>query len=516
MIRSLMICLFFVGRSDCLFIEGCPLLGCRPSGTYSMYLNVPRKNASVVWETKFIYIPVPRALGCVANGFNIICQSNGPFSEDKGYVSLDGGNGTVRWWDKVLRFPSLPVMDNYGDVTGSDGDKLVHYDSDGKLFPIIPCKGMKPMFSMTLLGTNYLLMVSEHGELAVRATNGVPISFLFLNATIEGIEGIFLPVSNPVVNGDRFYIMTYFMPTEVSKQYLVLNRRLYAIDVHQRMSAIITIAWYYSFDTSTVFPERETRSERLNYVRNKDSNTNISEFQTMQSHFSKKFINENVIAKQDLIWDEMSNMIYAILQPVNSSSYGEYLFWAIRDVGNTTSLIFRLDKSVNHMTMFESNTDANNGKQGDETIPNSLWLCLNNGKIVSLSKNGTLIRTINLPAILKADITITSKVVTARASGINYDILIMGIKLSNHTRESISILREYGITDEKVSSLMIALDTSTELYANGLIMWMVAVPGNLEIKGQISGSLGVENQRKDRIVFYAEEPGESAKVMAIE
>ena len=48
-------------------------------------------------------------------------------------MALIPDNGTVAWYGDSLRRPTLPIMDIYGDVIGTDGHSLVMYDSDGKI-----------------------------------------------------------------------------------------------------------------------------------------------------------------------------------------------------------------------------------------------------------------------------------------------------------------------------------------------------------------------------------------------
>ena len=514
MLRFQTICLFVIvlcDRSDCLHIDGCPLLGCRPSGSFSMYLNIPRKNATVAWETKLLD-PVPNALGCVADRFNIMCQSNGPFEEDTGYVSLAGVNGTIRWRDKILRFPSLPIMDNFGDVTGSDGTNLVHYDIDGNLYPVIPCKeGMKPIFSMNLLGSRYMLMASENGAFSIRATNGIPISFIYLNATIKGAKGLFLPLSQPVVNGKRFYVMTYFVPSSTSKDELLVNQRLYAIDVHQRMTKIITIAWYYSFQPFKSILDSEIRTRTVYSVNNKVSAADTSG-KAKNRGVSWNHMHTGLIMKQAIMWDGTTKRIYVIIKPANPLAFNGSLFLALKDNGKNATLDFDLGIPVDHMTTFEHNTGVSGTSKGN-SYADSVWLGLNNGTILSMSKNGSITRWINLRDLLKANVTITSEIMTTRANDSESDTLLMAVRLSNPGTECFTKLNEYGITDRNVRSLIIAIGTSSTEPSD--ILWMVAVPGNLEVKGQIAGSLSLDTKQKDRIVFYAEQSGKSASIIAI-
>ena len=512
MYRTLLLCLLCIGRIDGLFIEGCPLFGCRPSGTFSMYLNVPRTNASVVWETSFIYDPVPNALGCVANDVSIICQSNGPFSEDKGYVSLFGSNGTIQWRDKVLRFPTLPMVDNYGDVTGSDGVRLVHYDADGKLYPIIPVKGMKPILSITLVSTHFLLIISENGGISVRETNAIPDAFIFLNASVDGINGTFIPTSQPVVNGNRFYILTEFLPDDPAKS--LVMQRLYAIDIHDRMANIITVAWYYNLQQHIHYSEPRQKKRMMTLT-----DTLLFQPAYKKLRGSKRNPNSIPLMKQSLMFDGTNSMVYAIVSSLNKNgkeqSNSDDVFMAFKDTGNSPSLEYKIGQPIVHMAKFEQNTGNTNkrGKEGNHT--SSLWLLLKDGRIMALSSSGNVFKHLNISAVLEANVSITSKVVLARENDSGTDTLIMGIQLSNISSKCITKLRHYGIAGDNVTSLVIAIDASAESNMKS-ILWMVKVPGNMEVKGQISGSMGADTRRKDRIIFYAEETGKTAKVMAIE
>ena len=466
-----------LGRINCLFIEGCPLYGCRPSGSFSMYLDVPRKNVSIAWETKFVFDPVPDALGCVANDVNIICQSNGPFSEDKGYISLDGGNGTVHWRDKVLRFPSLPVMDNYGDVTGSDGTKLVHYDADGKLYPVIPCDHLKPVLSLQLVGTDFLLLVSSSGEIVVRDTNAVPVGFLVLKANIKGCNGTFVPISQPVVNGNRFYALTEFLPKDDICERLHIQR-LYAVDVRHSLDNRIKVAWYYNFQG-----------------------------------INKPSLSQNTSREQNLMWDSVNSLLYMKI-PTSSNNPTKSTFYALKDSGNFSLLAFHFNIDVQHMAKFEANTDANEMQMGSN-VSTFLWLASLNGTLSAITGNGSIVRQIDMAKILRSDVIITSKVVVARSIVNGSDILVFSVQAKTVTSDFISILKHYNISGPDVSSLIIAVDATVDPESNDVILWMFPVSGNMQVKGQVSGSRGVANQRKDQIIFYAEEEGKTAKVFSI-
>ena len=505
-IQLLLVFMCVIRLTDCLFIEGCPLFGCRPSGSFSMYLDVSRKNTSVAWETNFVLDPVPNALGCVANDVSTICQSNGPFKEDTGYVSLNGLNGRHLWRDKELHFPPLPILDNYGDLTGSDGLKLVHYDENGKLYPIISCDGLRPVLSLQLVGTDFLLLVSEHGEIVVRDTNGVPVGSLFLKAVIQKVNGTFVPISQPVVNGYRFYLLTKFVPETDMADTLELQR-LYAIDVHHSLLNRITIGWHYDF-------ERQTYDQNNNiakYVR-KNKFKLLSTSRTQRPRRNKDMPQEQI-----LMWDNSNKLLYINLPNLSTApgigSDSGNAFLALRDSGNHSSLAFRLNVDIKHMAKFETNTDIGH-RANKETV--LLWLISSNGTCFAVESNGSVTNIINMTEILGIDILVTSKVVLIRSDDHEPDILVFAFQSTKPSTKFRSVLSQYGMTSVDASNFIVAINTPVNNQkSNDVIQWMVSVPSNMTVKGQITGSRGASTGRQDQIVLYAEDIGKSAKVFAV-
>lgn len=479
------------------------MFGCRPSGSFSFYLNIPRENITVNWVSDVQLDPVPNALGCVADSVNIVCQSNGVFSDEKGYISIYGENGTLRWRDKILNFPTLPLLDNYGDVTGSDGVSLVHYDLFGKLYPIIKCYGLRPMFSMQLVSNMYLLLVSEQGALVVRDLNAIPVATIFLNDTVQRANGTFLPISQPVVNGSRFYLLTEFVPEYETYDPTELNlQRLYAVDIHHRMADIMTVAWYFNFEM-----ESNTASSSADMKRNKAPKREIK---TVKRDNVIKTFRKNINSQQNLIWDDARNSVYVALPPPYASESSYNSFWGVSDKGNSSQLLFRSDDlQVTHMATFEA--DSYDDSEKAHFIEHSLWISTIYNTICAILPDGNVSKTIDLKEILKADVTITSKIALVQQNDTSETFLLFGVTITEETTEFRHIVRRFGIQG-CVTSMLIALNTET---LNGNIEWISPVPDNMSVIGQISGSRGADFQRKDQIVYYAEDIGKSAKIISI-
>ncbi|XP_052773738.1 uncharacterized protein LOC128212359 [Mya arenaria] len=475
-----------IGNVKTLFVDGCPIWGCRPSGSFSLYLKVPRENASISWISDLTLDPVPNPLGCVADSVNIVCLSNGPFKEDKGYVSLFVQNGTVHWRDRLLHFPTLPLLDNYGDVTGSDGRKLVHYDADGKTYPIIKCYGLVPMFSMQLVGTDFLLLVGEQGGLVVRLTNAIPVAEIFLNDTIQNTNGTFLPISQPVVSGQRFYLLTEFVPEVDSYDPTILNlQRLYAIDINNRPADIMTVAWSYNFEME----DDNFKFERAN-SKNKQS-------RTMKRKEHIQLITDNINSKQNVMWDYSSNSVFVTLPPPYMSlSKSRNTFWIFQDMNDTVARTFRSDSlHVTHMATFEPDTYMSPDTSGLNAY---IWVSTAEGMLLKLEANGMVNQSIDLNKLLNTGVEVTTNIMLTREEDGSDDVIVIGVQCPSGT---------------VANNYIIAVLNGGQ--GTSSLLWKLPVPNNMQPKGQLSASRGADLQIKDQIIFYAEESGKSARIISI-
>lgn len=479
-----------VNSGTALFIDGCPMFGCRPSGSFSFYLQTPRDNVTIKWVSDFVLDPVPSALGCVADTVNIVCPSNGPFPKDTGYVCLFNVNGTIRWRDDDLHFPTLPLLDNYGDVTGSDGFNLVYYDADGKQYPTIPCKGLFPPFNMALVGNSFLLLVSESGLIAVTQTNGVPVGTLTLNATFGDVNGTYIPIAQPVVNDERFYVMTEFVPLNDHSIHAdnSKNRRLYAIDVQHSITDRITISWHMDFPYTleqTITVGRGNGEPATRYLREK--------------HLLR--LKETVTsANASLIWNRYNGTIY-VTTPGRNTDGNNNLF-GIHDKGTTGEVRFQTDLHVSCMSMFVSDHCATSSKTEPNDINPVLWTATRHSEIHQVSLQGVSVRVINLDRLFNCSVTMTTKMSLVRNADSDKDILIFGIMLGNRESQS----------DQ--STFIVALDTAV-ISGAGILLWTVPIPNNMTALGQIAGASGADMQSKDTLIVYAEHPGKAAKIFCI-
>ena len=474
------------------FIDGCPAYGCRPSGSFSFYLKVPTTNVTIDWGTSFILNAVPNALGCASNTVSIICQSNGPFSDNKGYVSLKRENGEIRWRDSILVHPTLPLLDNYGDVTGSDGDNLVHYDADGKKYPKIDCGGLAPIYSIELIGSDFLLLASTKGDIVVRLTNGVPVGYIRLDDVIGDIRGTFVPIGQPVVNEMRFYVLTEFVPIVETPSHLYSAvQRLYAIDVRHSISARITVAWNYTFQSQMNEDNQNaetsiitSREDHLQYVETRAAN-----------------------GSQALLWKAQSKTLFINLPPVFNTTTKSSVLLGVQDNGTKPILNFRSQFQVLHMTSFEKD-HCDNACAEDTPV----WAA-NKSTICSINNRGLQGNCFILSDVIGPLAMISTKISSVRNDDGDSDILVFGVSstISGDVKlngDDLSL--SFGV--KATSSFLIAIQTNS---ASPKLLWQVPIPGGLEVKGQITGSSGSSSLTKDKLIFYSENVQGVARIYSV-
>lgn len=486
-----------LSTATALFIDGCPMYGCRPSGSFSFYLQVPKPNASLNWVSNLQMDPIPNPLGCVSDSSNIVCQSNGVFPDEQGYISLQH-NGSIAWRDKLLHFPPLPIIDNYGDVTGSDGDKLVHYDQNGKTYPAIPCHNLKPIFSMALVGDSDLLLVSGNGNIVVRETNGIPVGSLTLNATVKGTNGTFVPIAQPAINSNenRFYLLTSFVAQNSYIDDDFSGVRVYAIDVHKSISNRVTIAWSVSVDKYFGRQQERSFSRRRTF---KD---------TMQS----------------VLFDRVNKIVF--VSAGRNTGSGSVL--GIDDSGHI--MFARNDTNVQSMTKFvtdhcfkSKSSKISIAHACDvHTTPASslLWILTNDQAIEGVDTTGKTQRKYSLSQMLNASVEVTSQLSSVRNSDEDNDTLVFAAVLTKQTSTNINInfassrsssSLHYRSNEGTQTSYVIAIDTSKDA-----VMWMVPVPNNMRVRGQISGAGGADVGAKDQFIAYAENTNKTAVFFSIQ
>ncbi|XP_062603981.1 uncharacterized protein LOC134265786 [Saccostrea cucullata] len=473
----------FIQKSYSLPVESCPMYGCRPSGTFSYDLDIT-VNVSLAWPKPFKQSSSKDLLGCVGNEELIVCQGDG--QTHRGYISLSVQNGSLVWYDKVLYRPTLPIMDIYGDIVGTDGNKLVKYEADGTLEkPVINEENLSPVYSITFSDNNIFAIVSKLGMLVTVESNGVPHSFIEFRGWEERMNGTFIPIAPPVVSGHRIYILTAFRPD--GKKSTLSMQRLYAIDIFNVLSGKLKIAWYFNF-------------ERLSVATSK----------------IKREVFETTSVEPQILVNTDTNMLYVNLPPLQDNSNAIHVVWGFKDdlQSSTPTLLFKTPQAVAGLAMYESSRSIQVNNSGalkngpwmhlpifrplgsvkeSEEIDASLWTVSTDKRLIlKLSPtDGTVLQHIKLKDLFNMTTTVTSRVMVARStsSSTRSDNLIFGIEVTpspdGNVSKSFKNLCKSHAVNPGLKYYVISLRESSlsELYVN----WIIGTPNNCPAVGQITG-----------------------------
>ena len=87
-------------------------------------------------------------------------------------------------------------------------------------------------------------------------TDGVPHAGLWLNETVHGAVGTFIPLINAAVSGNRLYIISAFKPhmSQPKKQPQRTNLRIYAIDIRSSINDRIKVVWQKDLTLNGTLP----------------------------------------------------------------------------------------------------------------------------------------------------------------------------------------------------------------------------------------------------------------------
>lgn len=84
--------------------------------------------------------------------------------------------------------------------------------------------------------------------------DGTAHASIWLNTTLDGVNGTFIPLANPAVSGERVYIIAGFKPFQPTATDMGVGMgvrlRLYAIDVRTIMVGRIKVVWYHDVTLS--------------------------------------------------------------------------------------------------------------------------------------------------------------------------------------------------------------------------------------------------------------------------
>lgn len=258
--------------------------------------------------------------------------------------------------------------------------------------------------------------------------------------------------------------------------------------------------------------------------------------------------NQPELPEPSLLFDVVNSMIYVSLPPpeLGIGASAMSTFWGLKDNGHYSDVIFRSYRTVTNMVLFEvgsSHSEVDNADSVEEKRPISkttfsrqhhesnverrlpnqdvpyagsqLWVSLDDGKLCAVEKDGNISKILDLPAMLKTDVQITSKMVTVRNNTYGEDILILGIKIMNSTAEFKIFLRSHNVTQTNATAFLIAIDTPENADDSQFpVVWLSPTPDNSIVTGQIVGVPG-NDIKPDRLIYFAQKEGQYSRIVSI-
>lgn len=261
-------------------VAGCLQEGCNSLRhyTYTPPGQLPAFN-STLCRSRLVTMPdMPQRPRCVSNGVAAVCTAGAATSgtPEVGLAALDV-HGRLLWaYNRSSLLPllptgALPLMNPIGQAVASDGAVLVGVDAAGQPLgpPIVITPAMYGgVYSLGLTANGVIIIASRRSTLAGYLTNGIPHASIRLNATSPDgkTAGLYVPRSAPVVNVDRIYLQTVFVPglhgSSVEDDGAEVNNslycRIYAVDVARTLNNRMSVAWWVQTSCPTAIASNKT------------------------------------------------------------------------------------------------------------------------------------------------------------------------------------------------------------------------------------------------------------------
>jgi hypothetical protein len=204
-------------------------------------------------------------------------------------------------------------------------------------------------------------MLYKCGFIATYTVDGVPISGLWLNATVQGVSGTFIPLTNPVMNNTRLYILTAFRQATSSTKYGAGTNttllRLYAINVAASLDRKFTILWTYDVSIDGLIPYIYSKETYCNTV-GSNSGKFPRKFGSPKGRRSQRKPLSDLHFPLSLLTMTADRLLVAVHLESADIDGGDRSFnLSVRDLGETYSVISS-GYSTNFVTSISwSNTD---------------------------------------------------------------------------------------------------------------------------------------------------------------
>ena len=334
----------------------------------------------------------------------------------------------------------------------------------------------------------------------ILSLDGIPHASIWLNDTVDGVKGTFIPLNTPVLNtssSERLYILTVFRPFKSSQNNSFSQdpyMRLYAIDVTGEMAYRIHMTWYYDFTLP---------SASIPYTKSQVTNCTIF-YPPNSLTPDHKDNSENVtMLPADIL--VQGDAVLATLNYVDTKSGDSHcLFLAVSNLGKNYSINFSKD-TVQHCHGMAYNSEKSTLYAQDSGFPNKqllVWIHvfdpITEGSSLLLTDmySGDITKNISLSSLMgKANVNITSR------------MLIAYLYLGNSTLSDVPPTEQpgtrpvpliFGITDSSGEGSIIAVDL-----VDMKVLWTLPIPKGRRVVGQIC----TVDRLRDSLMVFTDQVG---------
>lgn len=335
-------------------------------------------------------------------------------------------------------------------------------------------------------------------------SDGIPHASIWLNDTIKGVKGTFIPLNNPAINSsssERLYLLTAFKPHKPSQNHSFsqdLHMRVYAIDVTANMAYRIQTIWTYDFilpSASVPYMASNETMCKLQYPPGNMASDGVHTAENAKQKTTK--LPADVIVRRNVTF---------ITFNYNDTETGESRcrLVSITNLGKSYSINFSKD-TVHQCSGIAFNSHESTTLDELVTRPLMVWLHIfeydTQGSSLLLMdvSTGSVTVNVSLASLIgkDSDIKISSQMLIACLYLGNGTVGLPSYELSGRTPVPLI----FGVTDSAGKASVIAIDLSdTE---NLKVIWRLPLLAGQHVTGQIS----TVDRLKDSLMIFTDQSG---------
>ena len=326
-------------------------------------------------------------------------------------------------------------------------------------------------------------------------SDGIPHASVWLNDTVDGVKGTFIPLNTPAINSsssERLYILTMFRPksSKLPQNHSFsqdLYMRLYAIDVTGNMAYRIQIIWYYDFTLpSSSIPYAKSQVTMCKLFYPPDSLTPDHEDDSV-----------NVTKLPADILVQGGVVLVTINYMDTQSGDSHCMLLAVTNLGKNYSINFSKD-TVQHCHGMAYNSEKATMYDQDNDFPNKQLLAwvhvfdpTTEGSSLLLTDmySGDITMNVSLSMLMgKANVNITSRMLIA--------YLYLGNSTGEHGIKPVPLI--FGVTDSSGEGSVVAVDL-----LDMKVIWNLPLPKGRRVIGQIC----TVDRLRDSLMVFTDQVG---------